>query len=207
MIIAEPEPKNTAPAIALAAMTVPVDSILLVCPSDHHITQSRAFRVAVQAAAKLAESDWLVAVGIEATSPHTGYGYIRVGEPLKGGYHVERFVEKPDNKDASAYFAAGDYLWNAGIYAFRAGAFLDELSSLRPTMVGLISESLAGVTMSNNQLSPSAEPFGRINAESVDYAVMEHTGRAAAVKANMGWSDIGTWESLVSARANNAVSD
>ena len=133
-VIVEPEAKNTAPAIGLAAALLPADSIMLVCPSDHHIADSAAFTATARAAAKLAAEDWMVAFGIAPDRPETGYGYIRTGEPIAGGNRVDRFVEKPDRATAERFLAEGGHAWNGGIFAFRAGAFMDELEAHRPAM-------------------------------------------------------------------------
>ena len=135
-IVVEPEAKNTAAAIALAAHLLPPAAVMLVCPSDHHIADVAAFQAAACAAAQLAEDDWLVSFGIAPTAPETGYGYIRRGAPLGqepgGGFQVERFVEKPDLATAEAFLADGHYSWNGGIFVFKAGTFLEELHRHRP---------------------------------------------------------------------------
>ena len=195
-VIVEPEAKNTAAAIALAAGRLPADAIMLVCPSDHHIADEPAFRAAAAAAARLAEQDWLVAFGITATAPETGYGYIKRGEPLEGGYRVERFVEKPDLSTAQAFLADGGYSWNGGIFAFRAGHFLAELAKHRPDLAQAAARSVSNGSQDGNRFHPSADAFAAIKPESVDYAVMEETDRAAMVPASMGWSDIGNWAAL-----------
>ena len=195
-VIVEPEAKNTAAAIALAAGRLSADAVMLVCPSDHHIADEAAFRAAAAAAARLATQDWLVAFGITATAPETGYGYIRRGEPLEGGYRVERFVEKPDLATARAFLADGGYSWNGGIFAFRAGHFLDELARYRPELAEAAAASVTGGSEDGHRFHPDAKAFAAIRPESVDYAVMEETDRAAMVPASMGWSDIGNWAAL-----------
>jgi mannose-1-phosphate guanylyltransferase/mannose-6-phosphate isomerase len=195
-VIVEPEAKNTAAAIALAAARLPADAVMLVCPSDHHIADEQAFRAAAAAAAKLAEEDWLVAFGITASAPETGYGYIKRGAPLEGGYRVERFVEKPDLATAQAFLADGGYSWNGGIFAFRAGQFLAELAGHRPALAAAARESVENGQQDGNRFHPDAGAFAAIEPESVDYAVMEETDRAAMVPASMGWSDIGSWAAL-----------
>jgi mannose-1-phosphate guanylyltransferase/mannose-6-phosphate isomerase len=199
-IIVEPEAKNTAPAIGLAAALLPADSIMLVCPSDHHIADSASFTAAARAAAKLAAEDWMVAFGIAPDRPETGYGYIRTGEKIEGGNRVDRFVEKPDRATAERFLAEGGHAWNGGIFAFRAGAFMDELEQHRPAMAEAVRKAVAGGRYEGQQFHPAAEPFADISGESVDYAVMENTTRAAVVPADMGWSDIGNWEALRDAR-------
>jgi len=202
-IIVEPEAKNTAPAIALAAARLPADAIMLVCPSDHHIADAVAFREAACAAAQLAQEDWLVAFGITPTAPETGYGYILKGRPIDGGFAVERFVEKPDLATAQAFLADGNYSWNGGIFAFRAGAFLNELSRHRPEMATAVRQSVARGQEEGICFLPDSKTFAQVVAESVDYAVMEVTSRAAMVPAAMGWSDIGNWQALRDARESD----
>ncbi|MXP42199.1 NTP transferase domain-containing protein [Altererythrobacter soli] len=195
-VIVEPQAKNTAAAIALAAARLPQDAVMLVCPSDHHIADEQAFRAAAAAAARLAAEDWLVAFGITATAPETGYGYIRRGEALQGGYRVESFVEKPDLDRARQFLADGNYSWNGGIFAFRAGNFLEELARHRPALAAAVQAAVAGGREDGARFHPDAAAFAAIVSESVDYAVMEQTGRAAMVPASMGWSDIGSWAAL-----------
>jgi mannose-1-phosphate guanylyltransferase/mannose-6-phosphate isomerase len=202
-VIVEPEAKNTAAAIALAAGRLPEDAVMLVCPSDHHIADVPAFRAAAAAAAKLAAQDWLVAFGITATAPETGYGYIKRGEPLDGGFKVERFVEKPDRATAQAFLADGGYSWNGGIFAFRAGHFLDELARHRPNLAEAVAASVSRGSGHAARFHPDAAAFAAIEPESVDYAVMEETDRAAMVPASIGWSDIGSWAALREATDRN----
>lgn len=199
-VIVEPQAKNTAPAIGLAAALLPADSIMLVCPSDHHIADSAAFTATARAAAKLAAQDWMVAFGITPDRPETGYGYIRTGEAIDGGHKIDRFVEKPDRANAERFLDEGGYAWNGGIFAFRAGAFMEELARHRPAMAEAVRKAVAGGRYHGQQFHPAAEPFVGISGESVDYAVMENTDRAAVVPADMGWSDIGNWEALRDAR-------
>jgi len=203
-VIVEPMAKNTAPAIALAAHRLPPEAVMLVCPSDHHIADVPAFRDAAAAAARLAEDDWLVAFGIEPTSPETGYGYIRRGAPLDGGFQVERFVEKPDLATAERFLADGNYSWNGGIFVFRAGTFLDELARHRPAMAEAVRASVERGHEDGAAFHPDAGAFAAIEGDSVDYAVMENTTRAAVVPVSMGWSDIGNWHALRDARPGDA---
>lgn len=198
--IVEPQAKNTAAAIALAALRLPEDAVMLVCPSDHHIADVTAFRAAAQAAARLAKQDWLVSFGITPTGPETGFGYIRRGGPLEEGFQVERFVEKPDLATAEAFLAEGNYSWNGGIFVFRAGAFLDELARHRPRLAEAAREAVTRGREDGAAFHPDAAAFATIEPESVDYAVMENTARAAVVPVAMGWSDIGNWQALRDAR-------
>ena len=199
-VIVEPEGRNTAPAIALAAARLPAEAIMLVCPSDHHIADEKAFRSAAEDAARLAREDWMVAFGITATAPETGYGYILRGEPLTDGFRVARFVEKPDLETAVGFVTDGNYSWNGGIFAFRAGAFLDELARHRPAMHDAVRRAVANGREEGALFHPDPQAIARIPPESVDYAIMENTARAAMVPASMGWSDIGNWQALRDAR-------
>lgn len=203
-LVIEPAARNTAPAIALAAALLPDDAVMLVCPSDHHIADAVAFRAAALAAAALAREDWLVSFGIAADRPETGYGYLRRGEPLAGGYAIRQFVEKPDLARAEAYLASGEYSWNGGIFAFRAGHLLAELAAYRPDMARLVAEAVAGGQTEGARFHPAAAPFLEIAGDSIDYAVMENTARAAMVPADMGWSDIGNWAALADALVGEA---
>ncbi|KWV96273.1 mannose-1-phosphate guanylyltransferase [Erythrobacter sp. AP23] len=196
LFVVEPFGRNTAPAIALAALALDPDEIMLVCPSDHHITDPEAFRNAARIAAQMATEDWLVAFGIAATAPETGYGYIRRGEALDGGYRVQRFVEKPDLDTALGFLADGGYAWNGGIFAFRAGKFLAELSRHRPNLFATTKCAFERGDNAGATIHPDQESFAEIRGESVDYAVMENTDHAAMVDVSMGWSDIGNWDAL-----------
>ena len=195
-IIVEPQAKNTAAAIALAACRLPGDAVMLVCPSDHHIADVAAFREAAGAAAALAAQGWMVSFGITPSAPETGFGYIRRGAPLPGGFQVERFVEKPDLATAMQFLADGNYSWNGGIFAFQAGAFMGELDAHRPDIAAAVRQAVAAGRSEGAVFHPDAAAFARIDGESVDYAVMERTSRAAMVPVAMGWSDIGNWHAL-----------
>jgi mannose-1-phosphate guanylyltransferase/mannose-1-phosphate guanylyltransferase/mannose-6-phosphate isomerase len=205
-VIVEPEAKNTAAAIALAAARLPGDAIMLVCPSDHHIGNVAAFRAAAHLAAGLAADDWLVSFGIAPTSPETGFGYLKQGEAIgdTGGFRVERFIEKPDHARAEGFLAEGGYSWNGGIFAFRAGAFMDELGRHRPDIAEAVRAAVAGGHEEGDRFHPDAAIFATIAGESVDYAVMEKTTRAAMVPVAMDWSDIGNWQALHEALPRDA---
>ncbi len=200
-IIVEPEAKNTAPAIALASLRLPEDAVMLVCPSDHYIADVAAFRTAAEAAAALAAEDNMVAFGITPTAPETGFGYIKRGEALEAGFAVDRFVEKPDLARAIEFLADGSYSWNGGIFAFRAGALVAELEAHRPEMVAAVARAVERGAQNGQHFHPDATAFGAIDGDSIDYAVMENTSRAAMVPVAMGWSDIGNWHALRDARA------
>lgn len=209
-VIVEPEARNTAAAIALAALRLPEDAVMLVCPSDHHIADCESFTTAALAAAELAAQDWLVSFGIEAKTPETGFGYLRRGEAIGDGpgARVAQFVEKPDLARAEQFVHSGDYAWNGGIFAFRAGFFLSELERHRPEIAAAARAAAAAGREEragdHRRFHPGAAEFAAIESESVDYAVMENTARAAMVPADMGWSDIGNWEALHAARARDA---
>jgi len=204
-VIVEPQAKNTAAAIALAAQRLPGDAVMLVCPSDHHIADPAAFAAAAHKAAGLARDGWLVAFGIEAKSPETGFGYIKRGEAVgAAGYRVERFVEKPDLETAQGFLADGGYSWNGGLFAFTAGRFLEELAAHRPDLASAVEDAVRLGRDDGTRFHPDAAAFARIESESVDYAVMEETDRAAVVPADMGWSDIGNWVALREANTGDA---
>lgn len=199
-LVAEPMGRNTAPAIALAAHRLPADAVMLVCPSDHYIADTPAFVAAAEVGAELARTGWLVSMGIAAERPETGYGYIKRGEPVAGGYKIDRFVEKPDLATAQGFLADGGYSWNGGIFLFTAGRFLEELAAHRPAMAAALAKAVAGGSETGGVFRPDADAFAAIEGDSIDYAVMEPTGRKAMVPVAMGWSDIGNWQALAEAR-------
>jgi len=196
-IILEPAGRNTAPAIALAALEAAGDAVLLVMPSDHVINDVAAFRAAIDAALPLARDGWLITFGITPDKPETGYGYIRRGPEITGGVHkVEAFVEKPDLARAQSYLAAGDYSWNGGIFLFRADAYLAALDRYEPLMVKAARTALERGERRDGFVRPEAEAFLASPSESIDYAVMEKSDRVAVVPVEMGWSDVGSWDAL-----------
>lgn len=201
-VIVEPAARNTAAAIALAALRLPGEAVMLVCPSDHHIGDRAAFVSAALQAAALAREGWLVSFGIEAKSPETGFGYLRRGEPVgEGAWRVAQFVEKPDLERARGFLADGGYSWNGGIFAFRVQDFLAELEAHRPAIAAVVRQAVARGHADGRRFHPDPEAFAQVPNESVDYAVMENTRRAAMVAADMAWSDIGNWQALHAARA------
>lgn len=205
-VIVEPVQRNTAAAIALAALRLPDDAVMLVCPSDHHIADLDAFRAAAHAAASLAAGDWLVSFGIAPSAPETGFGYLKCGAPIGDlGFRTAQFVEKPDLARAEAFLADGTYAWNGGIFAFRAGAFLAELEAHRPAIAKAARAAVIAGHEEGHCFHPGVAEFAAIASESVDYAVMENTARAAMVPAAMGWSDIGNWDALHAAREHDAA--
>jgi mannose-1-phosphate guanylyltransferase/mannose-6-phosphate isomerase len=197
-IVIEPVGRNTAPAAAVAALLAErdPDALLLVMPSDHQVKDTAAFRAAVAKAVPLARAGMLVTFGIQPTEANTGYGYIRRGQPLDGGFKVESFVEKPDRATAEAYLASGEYLWNGGIFLFAASTYLAELGKRLPEMVAQCRTALADGASDLFFFRLADAAFAAIKGQSIDYAVMEHTDRAAVVPVDMGWSDIGSWSAL-----------
>lgn len=203
-IIVEPQSKNTAAAVALAAFRSPPDAILLICASDHHIPDTAAFVDSARNAAELATQGWLVCFGIAPRVPETRFGYLHRGEPLRPhGYKVQQFIEKPDLARAAAYVESGQFTWNGGIFAIRAGDYVSELQKFRPELAGAARTAVEGGTQIQEVFYPAPEPFGSIIPESIDYAVMENTDRAAMIDAPIGWSDIGNWFALHGARSQD----
>jgi len=195
-IILEPVGRNTAPAIALAALTAKDDPLLLVLAADHIIQDEAAFREAVIRAIPLAEAGKLVTFGIVPTQPHTGYGYIKRGKELGEGFEVDAFVEKPSSDVAQDYFSSGDYYWNSGMFLFRASNYLEELKKFRPDILEQCQGSVMDVKTDLDFLRIDKDMFESCPAESVDYAVMEKTSHAVVVPMDAGWNDIGSWSSL-----------
>jgi mannose-1-phosphate guanylyltransferase len=201
-LILEPAGRNTAPAIALAAIAADPHAPLLVMPSDHVIADREAFHQAIHAALPLVEDGWLVTFGITPDTPETGYGYIKVGEAIAPGVHrVDRFVEKPRRDVAEAMLAAGDHAWNGGIFLFRADMFLQALGSFVPEILGATQEAMADATREGTRIYPQPDAFAASPSDSIDYAVMEKASRVAVVPVAMGWSDVGSWDAL------HAISD
>lgn len=195
----EPEGRNTAPAIALAALhaqEVDPNAILLVLSADHLIPETELFAADVQKAAKLAQDGYLVTFGITPTGPETGYGYIEVGGGLEhAGCKVAAFVEKPDLQTAEAYIQEGRHLWNAGLFCFSAKCYLDALKKFEPALA----QQIANVWASKSKDAPftfSADQFAQLKKISVDYAVMEKAENVAVVPASFSWSDIGSWQAM-----------
>jgi mannose-1-phosphate guanylyltransferase/mannose-1-phosphate guanylyltransferase/mannose-6-phosphate isomerase len=200
-IIVEPSARNTAAAIALAALRLPADAVMLVCPSDHHIGDPQAFAEVACTAAALAQEGWLVSFGIEATAPETGFGYLKRGEPIgERAFRTAQFVEKPELERAIAFLAEGIYAWNGGIFAFRVSDFLNELRTHRPAILAAVELAVEKGSEDGHRFHPDVQAFTAVESESVDYAVMENTQRAAMVPADMAWSDIGNWQALHIAR-------
>ncbi|MEO7251116.1 MAG: mannose-1-phosphate guanylyltransferase/mannose-6-phosphate isomerase, partial [Arenimonas sp.] len=197
-LILEPVGRNTAPAIAVAALKAVADGadpILLVLPSDHVIADEPGFRAAVNAALPAAQEGQLVTFGIVPTAAETGYGYINAA-PGDGVRKVIRFVEKPDAATAAQYVASGEYFWNSGMFAFRASRYLEELGKTQPRMLQLAREALEKSTRDADFLRLDKEAFAACPADSIDYAVMEKTDSASVLPIDVGWNDVGSWSAL-----------
>ena len=198
-IILEPFGRNTAPAIAVAAIHAlqqAQDPILLVLTADHEIADENAFCAAVRQAQPLAEGGKLVTFGIVPNHAATGYGYIRRGKAQGQGFIVDKFIEKPDHATAAEFLDAGDYYWNSGMFMFKARAYLDELKKFSPDIVTHCERATRNLTEDIGFLRLDADAFAKCEADSIDYAVIEKTGLACVVPMDAGWSDIGSWASL-----------
>lgn len=200
-ILIEPLGRDTAPAIAAAALEARSggdDPLLLVLPADHLVEEVELFAAAVSSGEVVAAADYLVTFGIVPTRPETGYGYIQPGaelEPGGGATTVARFVEKPDAVKAAAYLADG-YLWNSGIFLFKASRFLEELTAFEPGMVEQVSKAYEQRTLDLDFIRLDRDSFAASPSRSVDYAVMERTEAAAVIPLACGWSDVGSWNAL-----------
>jgi mannose-1-phosphate guanylyltransferase/mannose-6-phosphate isomerase len=206
-IVLEPLARNTAPAIALGALQAidrDADAVLLVLPADHLIGDTAAFAAAVEKALPLAQQGWLVTFGICPDRPETGFGYIRHGEAVGDGYHVEQFVEKPDLATAQAYVADGGYDWNSGMFLFKASRYLEELGTHAPGMLAAVREAHAKASVDLDFVRVDRDAFALVPDDSIDYAVMEKTRRAAVIPVSCSWSDIGSWSALWQTSAHDA---
>jgi mannose-1-phosphate guanylyltransferase/mannose-6-phosphate isomerase len=200
-VVVEPLPRNTAPAIALAALIacerLGEDAVLVVLPSDHLIDGSDQFEQAVGNAGTLASAGHLVTFGVKPSRPETGYGYIRAGAALKqSGFRVDRFVEKPDLAAATGMIAEGGHFWNSGMFVFRARTYLDELAMHEPEMLAAGSKALAAAHRDDDFVRVDRAAFELSPSNSVDYAVMERTQHAAVVPLAADWTDIGSWMAI-----------
>lgn len=194
-ILIEPRGRNTAPAAVAAALVSAPETVLVILPSDHLITDLEGFHEGVAAAARLAAGGGIVTFGIRPTRPETGYGYIELGEVTGPGFTVRTFREKPDQSEAVELVADGRHLWNSGMFVTRADQFLEEASLHCPAIVTAVSESLPGDPDVEMELGDS---FIAAEAVSIDYAIMEKTDRALVVPLDVGWDDVGSYRSLLS---------
>ena len=197
-ILLEPVGRNTAPAIAAAALQAMADGddpLLLVLPSDHVVRDAEAFRAAVQEASAAADAGALVTFGIVPTAPETGFGYIQA-EAGEGVRKVLRFVEKPDAATAQSYLDAGGYYWNSGMFLFRASRYLDELARFRADILDGARAAFDAARRDGDFVRLAADAFAATPAESIDYAVMERTDAAMVLPVDIGWNDVGSWSAL-----------
>jgi len=200
-IILEPEGRNTAPALTLAALYLvkqDPDAMMVVMPADHVMTEPQKFTAAVEQGSDHAEQGALVTFGIVPESPETGYGYIKRDAQIgsSAAYTVARFVEKPDRQTAEQYVSEGDYYWNSGIFLMRADRWLDEISQHRPDILKYCREAVNKGVQDRDFFRVDKRLFHGCPSDSIDYAVMERTDRAVVVPISAGWSDIGTWSAL-----------
>jgi mannose-1-phosphate guanylyltransferase len=223
-LIVEPCARNTAPCVGLAALHVAKrdhKGILAMLPADHHVARPAAFRAAIASAARLAEQGLIATIGVRPTRPETGYGYLKVGAPLDSGpagapgeaiegaegvgapARVARFVEKPDRETAGRYLADGGYLWNSGLFVFRADVILAEIRAAMPELADRLDE-IASVVGKPTYARVLARAFPRCPSESIDFGVMERSSRIAVVPADFGWSDVGSFAALPDVRPADA---
>ena len=200
-IMLEPEGRNTAPALTIAALYLADQdphAVMVAMPADHVIPDPAAFTATVEKAGQLAEAGHLVTFGIVADKPETGYGYIHRGDPIggTGGYNVDAFVEKPDGETAQGYLDAGDYYWNSGIFVLRADRWLEEIGKYQPEILTACKQAMADSERDSDFVRVNKEAFLASPADSIDYAVMEKTDKAAVVPMGTRWSDVGSWSSI-----------
>jgi mannose-1-phosphate guanylyltransferase/mannose-6-phosphate isomerase len=199
-IILEPAAKNTAPAIALAAIQLTAqnqDPVMLVLPADHRINDVSAFHRGIEQGKTLADDGYLITFGIVPDTPETGYGYIQKGDSLKDNVcRIQRFVEKPDLDTAKSYLSSGDYCWNSGMFMFKASTILKELTLLAPDMVDICRRAVANGRQDLDFFRVDQAIFDQVAADSIDYTVMEKTEKGAMVFLDAGWSDLGSFNAL-----------
>ncbi|WP_045761001.1 mannose-1-phosphate guanylyltransferase/mannose-6-phosphate isomerase [Xanthomonas albilineans] len=205
-ILLEPKGRNTAPAIAVAALEAMrdgTDPLLLVLPSDHVILDETAFQTAVKSATAAAAAGKLVTFGIQPTAPETGYGYIKAAAG-NGARAVERFVEKPDLATAQGYLASGQYYWNSGMFLFRASRYLEELRRFQPAIADACTLAWQTAKRDTDFTRLGKDAFAASPSDSIDYAVMEKTADAVVVPLNAQWSDVGSWSALLEVSPRDA---
>lgn len=207
-IILEPCGRNTAPAVAIAALYAQkndTDSVLLILPADHLIQDLPVFHQAVQSGVEQAERGALVTFGIVPTQPETGYGYIRAEQGANGSaYPVAEFVEKPDMETAIGYLSSGDYYWNSGMFMFRASRYLEELERYQPDMLMACRNAMTSMISDLDFQRLDEAAFAACPADSIDYAVMEKTTQAVVIPLSAGWNDIGAWSALWEVQPHDA---
>ena len=201
-ILLEPAGRNTAPAVALAALKaqeLDADATMVVAPADHVIRDARAFQLAADVAAELAQSGKLVTFGVVAHAPETGYGYIRRGAGQGPAYPVAQFIEKPPLDVAQQFVASGDYFWNSGMFVFKASRYLRELAAFAPDILEAATAAYRAAKVDLDFVRIDKAAFDACRSESLDYAVMEKTHDAVVLPLDAGWSDVGSWSSLFDA--------
>ena len=198
-ILLEPVARNTAPAIALAAHDIVSrqgDGLMLVCPSDHLILEEEKFQDAITNAIPLAEDGYLVTFGVKPSSPETGFGYIQRGMPLKDGYVVRSFKEKPNHHQAQEFIQTGHYYWNAGIFLFRASTYLAALQENAEGIFEATKDAMTSATEDSQFIRPQGKALELCPSNSIDYAVMEKSSNVAVIPLEVTWSDAGSWSSV-----------
>ncbi|MDK1018110.1 MAG: mannose-1-phosphate guanylyltransferase/mannose-6-phosphate isomerase [Actinomycetota bacterium] len=199
VLILEPVGRNTAPAIAVAAHEAigASDPLLLILPADHTIRDAQVFQQAIRLASETALDGYLVTFGITPSHPETGYGYIKVGEPVTDTVsRVAAFKEKPDDDTAAEYVASGEYLWNSGMFLMKASRYLEELAKHAPDIATSARAAYDGAERAKSRIYLDEEAFRACRSDSIDYAVMERTSMAAVLPTDPGWNDVGSWASL-----------
>jgi len=201
-IILEPVGRNTAPAIALAALQAlkiapnNEEPVLLILAADHLIENTASFHSSVERALPFAQDNQLVTFGIVPTAPETGYGYIKAGECYGDAFSVQEFVEKPDLNVAKSYLASGDYYWNSGMFLFKVSRYIEELKKYRPDILSACEQAMEKTETDMDFIRVSKAEFEQCPSDSIDYAVMEKTSSARMVPMDAGWSDVGSWSAL-----------
>lgn len=211
-IILEPVGRNTAPAIAMAALAAlqqQDDPLLLILPSDHLLEDKNVFSTAISVGVKLAAENYMVTFGITMSHPETAYGHIQLGEALENtaGYAVKAFVEKPELVKAQAFYASGDYVWNSGMFLFKATRYLAELKQWAPDILESCENAFQKAHADEDFLRIEATHFASCRGDSIDYAIMEHTEKAVVVPLATQWSDVGSWASLWEAKTHEHDAD
>ncbi len=208
-ILLEPEGRNTAPALAAAALAASernADSLILALPADHVIRDAEGFRAAIEAGTPAARDGYLAVFGIVPTTPETGYGYIRAAASGAEAWRpVAEFVEKPDAKRAAGFVESGAYYWNSGMFLMRAARYLEELALYAPDVLNAVRDSYAAAYQDCDFLRLDPAAFCRGPSISIDYAVMEHTRRAVTIPLDVGWNDVGSWQSLAEIHAHDSA--
>ncbi|WP_062264924.1 mannose-1-phosphate guanylyltransferase/mannose-6-phosphate isomerase [Endozoicomonas arenosclerae] len=201
-ILLEPEGRNTAPALAVASLLLREENeVMVVLSADHFIKDEAAFRAAVVDAVNVSSQDYLVTFGIEPSAPETGYGYISKGDVLSSvseeAYQVSSFVEKPDSETAKSYLESGQYYWNSGMFVFKPSLYLTELEQFRPDILSACRNAVSSAEHKWDFIRVDREAFLSCPSDSIDYAVMEKTQKSVLVPVSCGWSDVGSWSSIM----------